>query len=95
MGEGWFCLAECWPYQLGVLHGENAAAATVQQLVARELERVFNPALLRGWPVYRCDWCQAELPQFTSDLELDGLGWRAIGRDAHLCPACQPRAVAA
>lgn len=89
--EDWLCLQECWAYQLGLWHGELAAARTVRQLVGRELDRVFDPAAaaLQGWPRYVCDGCGDLAPPYTRALQLrEEHGWREFGRDAHLCATC-------
>jgi hypothetical protein len=94
VGEGAYCLQECWPYILGMVHGERAAARTVRLLVDRELDRVFDPAALqtRGWPWYRCDGCGELAPRLTTRTALlEELHWSELGRDAHLCPDCQPK----
>jgi hypothetical protein len=93
-GGEWFCLAECWLYELGLAHGQQAAAYLVRQLVSRELDRVFDPLALEltGWPWWRCDGCGAIAPDFTTAQQLrDQLGWLSVGRDGHLCPACRPQ----
>lgn len=38
-GALWFCLANCWPYQLGVEHGQQRAAKHITGLV----DRAFHP----------------------------------------------------